>query len=240
MMGENKIKLCTGTLVEVTPFTGKVERILKKISEKMIELAGSKNTDIRRTASSFSQIYKVLDDSILSINGKEKKGKSNLLLIECYECLIFLRKISYSEFLSIETRCPECGEKLKEEFDLNDISIVPPKKPEGERFEIELPISKKRLTFSLMDRQRDNKLLTIPNHDYLDAMRIRIDQMDDTAPKKEDLENLPSKDLQYIRDQFAEVDGEIDSHATFWCSNCSQKIDFDLLFNPLFFYPSIQ
>lgn len=223
------------------------ELVIREISGVEEEILLSKKFDV------YTKIDKVIANVIVKAIAYDAKG--NPLEIEGFKdiiakyiapidktyLLIFLRVISLGSDFEMEYTCPnpECKARLKIKVDL---SLFTPKVPEVSDYEYEItapsgkvfkarlpvgPIAEKLFRLSPEESGFASK-----------AILYRLVSIDGQQPTLKDVEALSIKDRNFLRNQFAKREGELDLTIESVCSICgyAAQIPIDLA-QEGFFYP---
>lgn len=172
-------------------------------------------------------------------------------------CLFFYSRIySYGNEYISKVRCPAC----QKDQDVNiDLSTIKPKEydfskyPKGvNRFNYELPISKKVLTYKLLT-SRDEDLIEselrsiekISNKSVPDMttrlkyMIVAVDNNEDKNVIKQFVDTeLLSNDSLSFRRKFKETMPDVDTNYNFVCSKCDHEERLPIQISINFFWPS--
>ena len=164
--------------------------------------------------------------------------------------LYSLRCMSYGAAYDYEVKCPNCGHKIKDTYNLNEIKIRSIAAGVTEPVSFTLPIGKKTLKFRFM-RGKD-ELKIIQNREYrlntfnadvldntiLDRFTLVVDEFDglvDKAKIDKELKGLIAGDAAALRDKMNEIEPGVETMATVVCPSCSDQSTIDVPISTSFF-----
>ncbi len=184
----------------------------------------------------------------------------NVIIGDKNAILIAARILAYGSNYSTEVTCPECGEKNKEELDLNsfqpkDINFNKKCYTKGlNEFDFELPFSKHNIKFKFLDHKDEKeidlelkKLKKISKGSGIEReittrlkhMIISIDNKDNNAAINTYVDNeMLSKDSLALRMHILDIRPDIDMSFYFSCNNCGYEGEVDMPLGVNFFWPS--
>lgn len=175
---------------------------------------------------------------------------------------IALRRVSLGDEFLMDVTCPGCEKKQKMSLNLADLAVKTMPEPSKRTFPVTLP-SGKKLTWRLMTGVEEASLSKIRDATTKDLMTLaiaarlieidgkpvvfapRVDarsklSMDaDTKKVFEFVKKLSLKDRDFMRTQFRDHEGGMESEVEFECDGCGKKFRSD--FDPSqigFFFPS--
>ncbi len=183
---------------------------------------------------------------------------SELLVGDRNTILVALRVTGFGSDYSAATTCNHCDARSTEVFDLTSLSLknldTKPVSPGVNEFEVQLPISKKTATVSLMTtavekeirdtEKRNKKVLGIdPDASRVTTRLINIiqsiDGIRDRNKLKKFIESMPLQDSRVIRQFIKNNEPGIDMNSSYNCSYCNQEAQVTLSLGLNFLWPSI-
>jgi hypothetical protein len=188
----------------------------------------------------------------------EKFDPDNLLTIDRTYLLIYLRGISYTPDYEVEIKCAECSNKFQTTINLDTLymdycpdefseeALIDTLPATGFRFKYRL--SKGRDETAIQEhRDRRVKQWGDAAHDDTLLYRASIlvewiespsgQVLSGQAPIQTVLENLPIKDVAYIRNLLTEPPFGVDTKVTLVCPLCNNDFSADLPLEANFFFP---
>ena len=168
--------------------------------------------------------------------------------------LVALRITGYGSDYTVDVECPECGDTKKGHiFDLSKLPIktldVEPIRPGTNAFEFMLPVSKKRVLFSLMTGKMDRDMNLTTERTKKAGMReepvttkliTQVTQVEGIEPNGlvEFIKNMPANDSRKLRNYIDKVSPLIDMTQKFTCPLCDSETEVDVPLGAEFFWPS--
>lgn len=188
---------------------------------------------------------------------QERIDPTSLLTIDRNYLLIWLRGISYDPIYEVEVRCTECGEKSKQEinldqlelkmcpddFSLESLSGVLPKT--GWKFSYRLSTGRDELAIAQYRDKRNKEFGVAGRTDdtlsYRTALLLNnIEEVTDTTHLHILLKRLPVSDGAYLRSLVNETPFGVDTNITLVCPVCGAEFTTDLPMEASFFFPQFR
>lgn len=159
--------------------------------------------------------------------------------------LIFaIRRVTLGDELPVREKCPECGTTTLFMVDLADeLQPRPMKDPMKRVYDVELPSgTTARFRVSTgQDEANLSKLTKRQKHkaDALSqALLMRLELLGGEKPTLKMVKSLGMRDRHYLREQFQEVEGGVDTSLELECPSCGHEWEKDLdLSAANFFFP---
>lgn len=168
--------------------------------------------------------------------------------------LIAIRVSAYGPKYPAAVTCPECKEESEVEFDVSRVNLhtleaEPVDGPGNNRFTFELPTSKRRVTFRLMDvgmaakLQRDTEaVLKKTGEDKAVTMRLlsQIVSIQGVEPKDlpRAIDSMAAYDSRSLRLHMDSIAPDVDMAQEFTCKSCGKASEVEIPLGPSFFWPS--
>jgi len=188
----------------------------------------------------------------------EKYDPEELLTIDRTYLLIYLRGISYTPDYEVEIKCTECGNKFQttinldtlwcdycpEDFSEESLTDVLPQTG----FKFKYRLSKGR-DETLIQEHRDRRIKTYGDNAHDDTLLYRaallIEWIESPSgqiltgqgPIQTILEQLPIKDVAYIRNLLTDPPFGVDTKVNLDCPLCNNPFSADLPLEANFFFP---
>lgn len=178
-----------------------------------------------------------------------------LLLGDRNALLIAIRISGYGAEYAAEVTCPACDETAKHSFDLSRLPLknldVDPAAPATNRFAYELPISKRRVEFRLVDgrmaheldrtaaNQRKAKAEEKPITAKLTAQVISIGGIEDRTKVAALVRTMSARDARALRTYIEKIEPEVSMRQTYRCAACSAETEVIVPMGPEFFWPEL-
>jgi hypothetical protein len=182
---------------------------------------------------------------------------SELLTGDRNTVLVAIRVTGFGSEYKSTVVCNHCGTRSVESFNLTDLKLknldVEPVSPGTNEFEINLPVSKKTATISLMTSavEKELKETETRNKEVLginpDSNRITsrlfniiqsIDGIRDRNKIKKFIDAMPLRDSRAIRKFIRDNEPGIDMNSSYNCSSCEQEAQVTLSLGLNFLWPS--
>jgi len=159
--------------------------------------------------------------------------------------LIFsIRRVTLGDELPVREKCPECGVKTLFMVDLaEDLSPKPMPDPRKRVFDVTLP-SGMEARFRVSTGQDETNLAKLvrrqkhKSDSLSQAILMRLEMLGDEKPTLKMVKSLGMRDRNFLREQFQEVEGGVDTTLELECPACGNEWEKDLdLSAANFFFP---
>jgi len=196
--------------------------------------------------------------SLIVGNGQgQRVNYDDLVLGDKNAVMVAARVLGYGAEYPIELTCPKCGHKQSEVINLADLENkkVDITVQNENKFEFELPLSKRHLTFKILShrdeatisdmtkrkkKQARSSQLSYELTSRLKAMIIAVDGEDDqNAINKFVDEEFISRDSLAFRKHLDEVTPDVDMTYYFECGNCGHEESMQIPLTVEFFWPRV-
>ncbi len=188
----------------------------------------------------------------------EKFDPDELLTIDRTYLLIYLRGISYTPDYEVEIKCQECSSKFQTTINLDTLyldhcpddftedALIDTLPATGFRFKYRLSKGKDE---TLIQEHRDRRVKTFGDNAHDDTLLYRASllvewiespsgaMLTGQGPIQTILENLPIKDVAYIRNLLTDPPFGVDTKVTIGCPFCNHDFTTDLPLEANFFFP---
>ena len=161
-----------------------------------------------------------------------------------------LRCMSYGAAYDYEVKCPSCGHKIKDTYNLNEMNVKYIEDGITEPYAYKLPISGKNVSFRFMRGKDELKL--VQNREYrlatfgadqtdntiLERFSLVVDSYDNKPDKIEverALKTMIAGDASALRDKMIEVEPGINTEARVACPACGDESVIDIPMGISFF-----
>ena len=170
--------------------------------------------------------------------------------------MIAARISGYGFAYEANITCPNCGNKSKMVFNLQDKTVndaFSDKQYMSDNnivinseglIELDLPISKFVVFLKMLNSYDQEEYLSILADDTdttittsLNSIIHRINDCEDREQIATALQNLPAKDSKYIRDIFSSLTPKVELKRDFACGNCFHKQSMEVPLSAAFFWP---
>lgn len=162
--------------------------------------------------------------------------------------LVFaIRRITLGDELPVREKCPECGIKTLFMVDLGeDLAPKPMPNPKKRIYDIDLPSGKtaRFRVFTGLDEANLAKLVKRQEHksDALSqSILMQLEMLGDEKPTLKMVKSLGMRDRNFLRAQFREVEGGVNTTLELECPACGNEWEKELdLSAASFFFPGDQ
>lgn len=198
---------------------------------------------------SFQKITALLTGCVTRLGTEENKSKiaqmvQHLPVGDRVFLIFAIRRVTLGDELPVREKCPECRVQTLFMVDLaKDLESKPMKDPMKRVFDVMLP-SGKRARFRIStgaDEARLAKLSrrnTKKSDSLSQAILMRLELLEDEKPTLQMVKSLGMRDRNFLRDQFQEVEGGVDTTLELECPSCGNEWEKDLdLSAANFFFP---
>lgn len=184
---------------------------------------------------------------------------SNLMLAgDRNACLMAIRVSGYGSDYAVKITCPHCEYKFEHVFNMSGLKIkslgAAPISPNVNEFVFELPISKKKVTFKLLngyDEAEMGKFIegkkklnpdvetNVTSRLYASVLSIDGEREKDKLLKL--IESMRAGDARALRKYMNDIEPNVDMRQSFVCPNrdCFQKSEVDVPIGTSFFWPDL-
>jgi hypothetical protein len=182
---------------------------------------------------------------------------SELLIGDRNTILVALRVTGFGSDYVSSTTCEHCNSSATTTFDLTALKLknldIKPVSPGVNEFEVQLPVSKKLATVTLMtaaiekeirETEKRNKEVLGINPDVnrvttrLTNILQSVDGIRDRNKLKKFIENMPLRDSRAIRNFIRDNEPGIDMKTSYNCGYCKQEAQVTLSLGLNFLWPS--
>lgn len=205
------------------------------------------------------KITSLLMGCVTRVGGETDKGKIGRIVKQLTVgdrvFLIFaIRRVTLGDELPVREKCPSCGTTSLFMVDLAE-ELQPKQMPDPLRriYDVALP-SGKKARFRVSTGEDEARLAKIAKRlskgkgntrtapDGLSqAILMRLELLEDEKPTLQVVKSLGMRDRQYLREQFKEVEGGVDTTLELECPSCGYDWQKDLdLGATSFFFPGAQ
>ncbi len=174
--------------------------------------------------------------------GKLASIVADLLVGDRVFLLFAIRRVTLGDVYPFRVVCPSpaCGKEAVFQVNLSEFETRPMNDPTRRLFEVVLP-SKKPVRFHPLNGHGEEKIARLDNQADRLSLGIfgRVDMIDNKPATLADIKALTSRDRDFLRTQFDEVEGGLDTEGEFSCAFCGHEWaeEVDPIQNG-FFFPS--
>lgn len=151
-----------------------------------------------------------------------------------------IRRVSLGDRYPFREECPSCGTEHLYNVSLADLEVKFVEDPKKQTFAVTTPTGRK-VSFRMMtghDEHRLDKIKSKGNSLSI-SMLSRIETIDGEVANLTHIKKLALRDRHFLRDQFEEVEGGVDTTLECSCPFCGHDFERDLDIGQTgFFFPS--
>lgn len=167
-----------------------------------------------------------------------------LLSIDRFFLIYKIREISLGNEYRFSSPCPNCGDDKLRFTDLSEVNFPSIPDTYTRVFECVLPRTQKKVKWKLQDGEMEDKAqksMKATNSNVLSSIILqRLVDFDGRPATIQDVQGLPSFDRNFLRQQFAKNEGEIDDKIDVACPNCGHEFVVETnIGDKEFFFPTV-
>lgn len=151
-----------------------------------------------------------------------------------------LRRVTLGDQYPFKVKCPSCEEERLYTIDLSELDVKPMKDPKKRVFDVTLP-GGKPVRFHVMTGKEEERLSKIKDQtDTLSlSILLRLDLVNGKPADMRTVKGLSLAERNFLRDQFDEAEGGIDTSIDITCSVCGNDFESEVDVGQAgFFFPS--
>jgi hypothetical protein len=152
-----------------------------------------------------------------------------------------VRRISLGDDYPFKDKCPSCETEKLYTVDLSELEPRKMPDPKKRSFDEILP-SGKPCRFHPMTGKDEERLAKFDKNkaDTLSlSILMRLDSLENKAPTLQDVKDLGLRDRNFLRDQFEDTEGGLDTEVELECPDCGEQFKRDVdVGQQGFFFPS--
>lgn len=155
--------------------------------------------------------------------------------------LIAIRRASLGDDMPFLTKCPSCEQDARFILDLADLEVKKMPDPRIRTYPLELPKTGKKLVMKVLTGRGEDAIGKADRRgkDVITAaIFARVDSMDEKPVTMADLKALPLIDRNFLRNEWEDHEGGVDTEVKIDCPSCGIEYDTELdisqqgFFNP--------
>jgi hypothetical protein len=198
-----------------------------------------------------------IDRLLQSIVIDKSINVDSLLVGDRNALLVASRITGFGEDYEIKVACPSCAEYSEYTFDLSEIENSIASTPEelgitetdSGTFILHLPLTKTDVELRLLNGKDERRILQMQESkrkrnisetsttDQLSAIIVSVNGEDDAVTIGQLIQNLPTRDVRYLRGVYDKLVPNIDMTQEFACPACDTITDLEVPFTTSFFWP---
>jgi RNase P subunit RPR2 len=172
--------------------------------------------------------------------------------------MISIRITGYGSEYRVEATCEKCGQRGPYTFDLGSLSIKrleeEPAVPGENAFAIDLPVTKKRVTFKILtgrdqediNAQNAKMRAVLPDAPesgvtaFLEKSIVSVGDVTDRTKIGMFVKNMPARDARTLRNRIKKIEPGIDMTCDMTCTSCGEASRVDMPIGPSFLWPDAE
>jgi hypothetical protein len=168
-----------------------------------------------------------------------------------------VRITGYGSEYSVQVNCPQCSEGSKQDFDLAQLPIkrldAEPVAEGANVFEVELPVTKKKIRYRFMTGIDEREMLIIQERkkkqgiqadalvtDRFSRQILAVGTIDEKTKINHFVRNMPAKDSLFLRKHIDASEPGIDMKSWMECPHCGEHSEVRLPMGASFFWPDAE
>jgi hypothetical protein len=140
-----------------------------------------------------------------------------------------IREVSLGAIYKFSTPCPHCQDDQLRMVDLSEVIVPGLKDPTKRIYEGKLPKSGMSYRWKIQDGRAEEltqKIVKKNENDLLSAMILhRLQELNGRPASIESLKKLSAMDRNYLRNEFVQIEGEIDDKIIIDCPSCGKTFE---------------
>lgn len=169
---------------------------------------------------------------------------SELVSNDRYFLVYKIRELSLGKLYKFSFPCPACRDDQLRVVDLSEVTFPSLKDPKVRAFTVELPRSKKQVTWVVQNGMTEEKAQASTKRDadnlFSVALFQRVETIDGKPVTLKDIKSLGARDRAYLRGQFEEIEGAPDDEIEVECPNCNTDFTVEAdIARKEFFFPTV-
>jgi hypothetical protein len=154
--------------------------------------------------------------------------------------MLAIRRVTLGDEFPYEAKCTECEKKFYVSVDLSTLEVK--KMPDAKKrvYETTLPRSGKVARWHIMTGKEEEALAKSKSDDRITAAILcRLEVIDGKPATYDEVRAMSMMDRDFLREQFDDMEGGIDTTLELTCSHCGSEFTTDLEVDQTgFFFPS--
>jgi hypothetical protein len=154
--------------------------------------------------------------------------------------MLAIRRVTLGDEFPYEAKCTECEKKFFVSVDLSTLEVKTMPDPKKRVYEVMLPRAQKVARWHVMTGKEEETLAKAKTDDRISAAVLcRLDTLDGQPATFDHVRAMSMLDRDFLREQFDEMEGGIDTTLELECTHCGETFTTDLEVNQSgFFFPS--
>jgi len=200
----------------------------------------------------------IINELIRSCMVDKGGDPSELIAGDRNALMISIRITGYGSEYRVEATCEKCGQRGPYTFDLGSLSIKrleeEPTVPGENAFAIDLPVTKKRVTFKILtgrdqediNAQNAKMRAVLPDAPesgvtaFLEKSIVSVGDVTDRTKIGMFVKNMPARDARTLRNRIKKIEPGIDMTCDMTCTSCGEASRVDMPIGPSFLWPDAE
>ena len=155
--------------------------------------------------------------------------------------LISIRRVTLGDEMPFVTKCPQCEQEARFVLDLSDLEVKGMQDPKVRTYKVQLPKANKEVVMKVLTGHGEDAIgkASSRGRDMITtAIFARIDSIDGKPPTMADLKKLSLVDRNFLRNEWEDHEGGVDTTVEIDCPSCGNEYETELdisqqgFFNP--------
>jgi len=154
---------------------------------------------------------------------------------------LLIRRVTLGDNYPFKSKCADCGYEGSFDVDLSSMTVKAMANPLLRSIDVVSPRGRK-ITMAPMDGIREERLSTFKNDNDKATLALvsRVTHIDGKPATIGDLKQLPLSERNFLRDQYQDLEGGVDTTIEVTCPECRVEFNNELdITQRAFFFPSV-
>lgn len=181
-------------------------------------------------------------ESVGSITDKPEliKIARDLVMGDRVFLMISIRRVTLGDLFPFEDECTLCNTKNLFSVNLSELKSKRMTDPMKRVFDVALPSGKAARYHVMCGRDEETSSKAVQGADRMSiGIFVRLDRLDNAPPDMNAVKNLGMRDRNFLREQFEEIEGGIETNIELTCPACGEDFETELNVGQSgFFFPT--
>lgn len=154
---------------------------------------------------------------------------------------LLIRRVTLGDNYPFKSKCADCSYEGSFDIDLSTMTVKEMANPTQRSVEVTTPRGSK-VTMSPMDGIREERLSALKNDNDKATLALvsRVTHIDSKPATIGDLKAMPLSERNFLRDQYQDLEGGVDTSLEITCPDCKAEFKNELdITQRAFFFPSV-
>jgi hypothetical protein len=140
--------------------------------------------------------------------------------------LLAIRRATLGDEMPFITKCPACEHESQLTVDLSELDVVPMKDSRVRAYDVTLPKSGQVVRMKVLTGKGEDAISKASNRGkdiITTAIFCRVESIDEKPVTMADLKKLSLSDRNFLREQWEEAEGGVDTEIEVECPSCDHE-----------------